>query len=127
VSPDEAASTKGATKAPAEKTPGVDGDLVPAGKGDGGAQLVGRVEIDWDEEARAVGTLTAGPERLTLSGIKEGSNLRLWVHSAREGGADIRRGFLWGVLDGGSAAGEVTISGSGGEPVVKASWKGRER
>jgi hypothetical protein len=107
--------------------PGVDGEVTLEGKADAGALRGGKISIDFGDGDQVTGTVAIGESSLEIRGIREGANLRLWAFGPGAKGEGARRGTVWGKLADGVASGDIELSGPGGEPAMKGSWKGKAR
>jgi hypothetical protein len=78
------------------------------------------LELMPDDQVK--GTLSMAGSALSVLGVKQGDQLRLWVNGDAGDTAKVRRGYLVGTLEGDAVKGAFAISGNGGESAVKGTW-----
>ena len=83
----------------------------------------GEINLAIDAKGGVAGTFNLAGIRLSVQGIKLKNLLRLWVYGGQGDTAKVRRGYMIGTHAKDKIEGTFAISGNGGEPVIKGSWR----
>ncbi len=110
-------------KEPAKKpeSKGVSGEITSEGA-DGAPGANGTVHLD-KEGDRITGKMEIGGDTFALEGRLEDKSLRLWVVKNTTDKESLTRGYLIGDVEGTGYTGTFSLSGNGGKPLQKGTFK----